>query len=170
MASHSQPLDWDPRAPEVLRDPLESWDALRGRGPVAHSEQLQWLVLRHADVMRVLHDPATFSNAVSSHVSIPNGMDPPQHGAWRALVERYFTPAHVAAFEPVARATAGELVHGLAAGEIEWMDGFAHDAAVRLLCAFMAWPAALHAPLRQWTRRNQAATLAGDRQAILDGR
>jgi cytochrome P450 len=46
------------------------------------------------------------------------------------------------------------------------MDGFAQDGAVRLLCAFMGWPASLHAPLREWSRRNQAATLAGDRAAL----
>jgi cytochrome P450 len=166
MESNSQPQDWNPRATEVLGDPLRAYDALRRRCPVARSDYLHWSVLRHADVMRVLHDPDNFGNAASSHVSIPNGMDPPEHTPWRALVERYFTPAQVAAFAPVARATVRPLVQALPAGALEWMEGFAHDCAVRLLCAFMEWPQQLEAPLREWTRRNQAATLAGDRQAM----
>jgi cytochrome P450 len=159
--------DWDPRAPAVLRDQIQAYDHMRQRCPVAHSEYLHWSLFRHADVLRVLHDPETFGNAVSTHVSVPNGMDPPEHTAWRALIEPYFAPAQLAAFEPVARGIAHELVAALPeSGEVEWMDGFAQDGAVRLLCAFMGWPASLHAPLREWSRRNQAATLAGDRAAL----
>ncbi|GAB3667127.1 cytochrome P450 [Ramlibacter alkalitolerans] len=158
--------DWDPRAPEVLADPLRAYDALRGRCPVARSDYLNWSVFRHADVVRVLHAPEVFGNGVSRHASIPNGMDAPEHTPWRALVERYFTPARVAAFQPVARAVARACVQALPEGELEWMDAFAQDCAVRLLCAFMQWPAQLHAPLRDWMRRSQAATLAGDREAL----
>jgi hypothetical protein len=35
-----------------------------------------------------------------------------------------------------------------------------------MLCAFMGWPAELHEPLRQWARKNQTATLAGDRPTM----
>lgn len=166
MHTEASPTQWDPRAPEVLADPIGAYDALRECCPVAHSEYLHWSLFRHADVLRVLHDPDSFSNAASRHTSIPNGMDGAQHAAWRALIEPYFAPAQLAAFEPVARAVVREQVARLPAGELEWMDGFAHECAVRLLCAFMQWPAQLHAPLRQWTRRNQAATLSGDREAM----
>lgn len=37
---------------------------------------------------------------MSAHLSIPSGMGPPEHGPYRAIVERYFTPARMAAFEP----------------------------------------------------------------------
>jgi hypothetical protein len=29
--------------------------------------------------MRVLHSPNVFSNAVSGHLAVPNGFDPPEH-------------------------------------------------------------------------------------------
>jgi cytochrome P450 len=158
--------DWDPRSPTVLRDQLAAYDAMRRRCPVAHSEFMHWSVFRHADVLQALHDPESFGNAVSSHASIPNGMDPPGHAPWRALIEPYFTPQRLVAFEPAARAIAHELVQALpASGEIEWMEGFAQPCAVRLLCAFMGWGSELHEPLASWARRNQAATLAGDRDA-----
>ena len=157
---------WDPRAPDVLQDQVRAYDAMRGRCPVAHSEYLQWSLFRHADVLRVLHNPATFGNEVSRHLSIPNGMDPPRHTEWRALVDRYFEPPRVARFEPVARRIARECVAALPGEELEWMGDFAHGCAVRLLCAFMDWPDTLGAPLRDWALRNRAATLAGDRAVL----
>lgn len=166
MSAHP-PYDWDARAQPVLDDQIRAYDELRRRCPVARSEYLHWSLLRHADVMRALLDPATFSNAVSTHLSVPNGMDPPRHGPYRRLVERYFDAAAMAAYEPTCRRIADELIDALpAAGELEWMGDFAHDCVLRMHCAFMGWPATLHEPLRDWTRRNQAATLAGDRDAM----
>lgn len=159
--------DWDPRDPEVLRDQIAAYDALRGRCPVAHSAYLQWSLLRHADVLRVVEDPARFGNAVSTHPSVPNGMDPPEHTGWRALIEPYFAQAELDAFAPRAVAVAHALVQGLpTAGEVDWMADFADECAVRLLCAFMGWDEEVHEPLRLWARDNQAATLAGDRERM----
>ncbi len=164
MNKHST-NEWDPRAPAVLDDQIAAYDGMRRRCPVAHSDYLQWSLLRHADVQRVLHDPQTFSSAVSAHQSVPNGMDPPQHTAWRRLIEPYFDSAPLAAAEPAMRSATQALAARLPGGEVEWMDRFAHDWAVQMLCIFMGWSADLHEPLRTWARRNQAATLAGDRAA-----
>ncbi|WP_445503720.1 cytochrome P450 [Microvirga sp. G4-2] len=165
MNENPQP-DWDPRSPTVLDDQIAAYDRMRNRCPVAHSDYLQWSVFRHADVMRVLEDHDTFSNAVSRHPSVPNGMDPPEHTTYRALIEPYFAPERVWAFEPVCRSIAVELVDDLPrAGEVELMGEFAGEFALRIQCAFMGWPAELHEPLRQWARRNHEATLAGDRSA-----
>lgn len=166
MTQPTSAHDWDPRGPAVLQDQIRAYDAMRKRCPVAHSEYLHWSLFRHPDVVQVLHDDDAFSNAVSRHPSIPNGMDPPQHAAWRALVDRYFEAPRLAAFEPVARDVAHRMVQALPCGEIEWMEGFAHDCAVRLLRGFMGWPSSVEAPLRQWVRHNQAATLSGDRVAL----
>ncbi|HET8745100.1 MAG TPA: cytochrome P450 [Ramlibacter sp.] len=166
MSTPTPAPDWDPRDPAVLQDPLRAYDTLRGRCPVAYSDYLRWSLFRHDDVLRVVLDAEGFGNAVSAHVSIPNGMDPPEHTPWRALIEPYFAPERLAAFAPAAHAVARELAQGLPHGELEFMDGFAHECAVRLLCAFMEWPHAVREPLRQWTRRNQQATLSGDREAM----
>jgi cytochrome P450 len=169
MRSSEQRVDWDPRAPEVQADQLAGYDQMRRRCPLAHSEYLHWSVFRHADVVRVLDDAHTFGNGVSTHLNVPNGMDPPQHTVYRRLIDPYFGPDALRAFEPECRRIAQALVEGLpAAGEVEWMDAFARDCALRMLCAFMGWTAALHEPLREWARRNQAATLAGDRAAMAD--
>ncbi len=158
--------DWDPRAPQVLHDQVAVYDGMRRQCPVAHSDYLHWSLFRHADVLRVLQEPERFGNAVSAHLSIPNGLDAPEHGPWRALIEPYFAAPRLAEFEPVARRVVRERVAALPAGAVEWMEDFAHPTAVQLLCGFMQWDASLHAPLRDWARRNQLATLSGDREAM----
>ncbi len=160
--------DWDPRSAEVQRDQIAAYDALRRRCPVAWSESLHWSVLAHADVLRVLEDHHTFSSVVSSsHLSVPNGMDPPLHALFRRLIEPYFGDEPMRAFEPVCRRVAREAIAaGLHGGEVELMERLAHPFALRIQCAFMGWSAELLGPLDDWMRRNQAATASGDRAAM----
>lgn len=159
--------DWDPRAPHVLADQIAAYDELRERCPVAHSEYLGWSVLRHDDVLTVLHDHETFSNAVSTRLTVPNGMDPPEHTAFRRLNDKYFTPERMAAFEPRCRQIAQGLLAQLPDdGEVELMDAVARTYALRVQSAFLGWPVELEEPLRAWVRKNHAATLARDRAAM----
>lgn len=163
----TQRIEWDPRSPEVLSDQIAAYDEMRGRCPVAHSPYGNWTVFRHEDVVQILEDHATYSNAVSHHVSVPNGMDPPEHTKYRQIVDRYYTPERMAAFEPACREITRELVAALPRdGEVELMARFAEPFANRVQCAFMGWPERLHEPLRQWTRKNHEATLAMDREAM----
>lgn len=159
--------DWDPRSEEVSRDQRAAYDALRERCPIAYSDLLQWSLLRHEDVTRVLNDPQTFSNAVSQHLSVPNGMDPPEHTEYRRLIDPYFSPQRMDAFEPTCRHISAELVQAaLARGEVELMADLALPFAVRVQCAFLGWPAHVHGLLTRWTRQNHQATLAQDRPAL----
>lgn len=145
------------------------FDEQRERCPVTHSEDLGWSVLRHADVVRVLHDHATFSNAVSRHLSVPNGMDPPEHTEYRCLIEPYFSPARMQAFEPQCRRIASHLAGtAVRAGTVEFMQDFAGAFAAEVQCAFLGWPETLREPLRDWTRRNQQAIREGDRERLTE--
>ena len=85
--SDSEPCQWDPYTLSPGVDQIRHYDELRRRCPVAHSELLGYAVFRHPDVMRILNDPIAFSNAVSVHLSVPNGMDPPQHTDYRRIIE-----------------------------------------------------------------------------------
>ncbi len=161
-----QQVDWDPRSEPVQRDQVAAYDDMRHRCPVAHSQYGNWSVFRHADVVRVLDDPVTFSNVVSTHLSVPNGMDPPEHTAFREINDRYFTPAEMAAFEPACREIARDLVAALPRGEVEVMADLALDFANHVQCRFMGWPESLREPLREWALKNQEATLALDRAAM----
>ncbi|MDV2476865.1 cytochrome P450 [Rhodococcus zopfii] len=159
-------VDWDPRSAQVQADQITAYDEMRTRCPVAYSAYRNWTVFRHADVAAILDDPATFSNAVSSHPSVPNGMDPPEHTPFRAINDRYFTPDRMRAFEPACREVARGLIDTLGSGETEIMSGLADPFANRIQCRFMGWPERLHAPLREWTRKNREATRALDRAAM----
>lgn len=162
-----KPADWDPRSPDVLSDQIAAYDAMRQRCPVAHSDYLWWSLFRHEDVLRVLLDHESFSNAASNHLSIPNAMDPPEHTPYRQIVERYFGAEQMQAFEPVCRRIAEALVARQRRGvAFELMSGFAQPFALQTQCAFMGWPDTLHEPLREWIGKNHRATRAGDRSAM----
>lgn len=161
------PVDWDPRSPEVQRDQISAYDRMRKECPVAHSDYLGWSLFRHADVLRVLGDHETFSNQVSRHPSVPNGMDPPEHTLYRDMIEPYFAPERIAAFEPVFRGIARDLVAELAKDlSRDIIRDVAEPYAVRIQCGFLGWPQSLHAPLLRWIYRNRAATLARDAEEM----
>jgi cytochrome P450 len=160
-------VDWDPKAADVLRDQRAAYDAMRERCPVAYSKLMRWSVFRYEDVMRVLHDHEAFSNAVSEHLSVPSGMDPPEHTPYRMIIERYFTAERMDAFEPRCRNLSVDLVQALLqAGTVELMADFALPFAARAQCAFLSWPSRLEDPLVRWAQKNHAATFAQDRTAM----
>ncbi|WP_426207431.1 cytochrome P450 [Massilia sp. TWP1-3-3] len=159
--------DWDPRGEAALGDQIAVYDDMRQRCPVAHSDYLHWSLFRHEDVARVLDDHDSFSNHVSRHLSVPNGMDPPEHTAYRRILDPYFSAQRMDAFEPACRGIAAKLVSQMAAREeTDLMAQFAQDFALQVQSDFLGWPAALHEPLRHWIGKNHAATLAGDTGAM----
>ncbi len=117
MADDSRKPDCNPRAAEVLRDQVKAYDSMRVRCPVAWSDYQQWTLFRHEDVMRVLEDHQTFSSAASSHLSVPNGMDPPEHTPYRQVIEPYFSRQAMDSFEPTCRRIARDLVDSLPDGQ-----------------------------------------------------
>lgn len=159
--------DWEPRSDAVLRNQRATYDDMRERCPVAYSDFMGWSLFRHEDIVRVLNDPDTFSNAVSRHLSVPNGMDPPEHTEYRRIIEPFFRQEYMDAFEPQCRKIAANLVQSLMAQvEVEFISEFAQSFAVRAQCTFLGWPTDMHEPLRLWTQKNQQATLAEDRATM----
>lgn len=163
----SQTIDWNPAAPDVQRDFRAACDAMRRRCPVAYSELFGWSLFRHADVMQVLLDPETFSSAVSRHASVPNGMNPPEHTVYRRLIEPYFAPARMEAFEPACRRIAVQLV-AMASdrGAFEVMDAVAYPFAARAQCAFLGWSESLSDVLIRWVLQNHALTASQNREGL----
>lgn len=161
--------DWNPTDASVLRDQSAAYDEVRRRCPVARSEQLGWSLFRHEDVTRVLLDHETFSNQVSKHRSVPNGMDPPEHTLYRRAIEPYFAADRMRRFEPVCRDVATTLLDPLAKrATFECAEEFAVPYALRCQCEFLGWPASLAESIREWTRRNQEATRAGHRATLVE--
>lgn len=113
--------------PAVRRDPYGPYRQMRDAGPVLWNPLLgMWMVWRYKDVTGVLTDNATFSNVggpagrgdeADGPFGAPTMLnsDPPDHGRYRGVVAKAFTPRTIAAQEPALRRLAGELVSPLAA-------------------------------------------------------
>jgi len=114
-SSNAPDPEWNPHAQSVREDLLAACDHMRKHRPVAYQDEQQWYLFRHGDVLRVIQDHDCFSNEVSAHLSVPNGMDPPEHSLYRPLIEACFGPAEMADFEPRCRALVRRQLQALAA-------------------------------------------------------
>ncbi|MGH1977349.1 cytochrome P450 [Rothia sp. L_38] len=160
--------DWNSRSPEVQADQIAAYDSMRTRCPVAHDEFMGYTVFKNEDIRYVLEHPELFSNRVSNrHIAVPNGMDAPEHTAFRAINDKYFTPERMQAFEPQIREVVRQLVRDTPRGEtVDIMGEFATRYAMRVQNAFMGWPESLEEALIAWMNKNRSATLKRDRAEI----
>lgn len=159
--THPEP-DWDPRAASTLSDQRRAYDVMRERCPVAYDDLLGWSVFRHADIVGVLEDPDSYANA-SPYRAVPNGMDPPEHTHYRQMIEPYFGPGQILAFEPRCRRIAADLAQALPGDRhVELIAEFAQPFSFTALCAFVGWPSQDWMRLRDWANRNQQAAFSPD--------
>jgi cytochrome P450 len=135
--------------------PYQALARLRRESPVVWAQEIPvlgwpggpgfWLVLRHADVERVLTQPRLFSSWLgATQIRDPAtpaalgyvrqmmlNMDPPEHSRLRRLLGRSFTPRAVARLEQRIRGYARSLCDRVLAGERGECD-FAKDLAADL--------------------------------------
>lgn len=148
-------------------DPVTCFDQLREQDCPTQVNKLQWPLLRHEDVLSALLDHETFSNKVSSHLQIPNGMDLPEHRNYRNALEPFFAPDRMTQFQPIATAIARNVLSTLPrANSAEVMKYWATPYALQILAAFMGWPRRYQRPLADWIKAQQKATQEQDRPAL----
>lgn len=158
--NEEQQDDWSPRDASILEDQRRAYDEMRERCPVAHSEFMGWSLFRHEDIATVLADPETYSNA-SRFLAIPNGMDPPVHGRYRAVLTPNFNQEQMARLEPRAREIAVNLLVPMrSGGEVEFIDAFATPFALKTLCAMLGWPEQQWECLGGWVHGSQQAAFS----------
>ncbi|MEU4794869.1 cytochrome P450 [Streptomyces sp. NPDC023327] len=162
--------------------PHDRYRVLRDHHPVAWQEEPGvlgwpagpgfWAVTRHADVVRVLKDPATFSSHLgATQIRDPApadlpfirrmmlNQDPPDHGRLRRLVSRAFTPKRVARFEAGARerartSLAAALDRARAGdGTFDVVTEVTDDYALLNLADLLGVPPEDRGLLLHWTRR-----------------
>ncbi|GAB3050496.1 cytochrome P450 [Intrasporangium mesophilum] len=128
-----------------------------------------WLVLRHADVTRVLRDPATFSSqlggtqirdpATAADLTFVRrmmlNMDPPEHSRIRRMLARSFTPRAVAALEGQIRTHASAIVDRMLDGpsECDFAKDVAADLPLLALADILGVPAQDRWLLFDWSNR-----------------
>jgi cytochrome P450 len=118
---------WDVYEIALRDDPHAALRELRESDPVHDAGHGVFFLTRHADVLRVLRDPALRAGSgVAESFGAASGLlrdvmagwlmalDGPEHLRARGLVSREFTPRRVAALAPAVEAIAGRLADALA--------------------------------------------------------
>lgn len=158
---------WNPLAPDVLANPIHAYDKMRQQCPVAKSDAMYTTVFRHKDVLDILLDHHTFSSKASRYVSVPNTMDPPEHTAWREIIEPYFSAERLAAFAPICKRLCETLVAGVdTRAPVEIMGDLAEPFALQMQSAYLGWPTWVRQPLREWVHQKNVATREQDDNAL----
>ncbi|MER5307264.1 cytochrome P450 [Streptomyces sp. NPDC002773] len=190
--SHSTPGVFDPRI-YAAGIPHDRFRALRDLTPVARQEEPEilgwpagpgfWAVTRHADVVRVLRDPGTYSSCLgATQIRDPDpadlpfirrmmlNQDPPEHGRLRRLVSRAFTPGRIERFGVTARERARSLLSAARAdgGRTDLVRTVTDDYALLNLTDLLGVPASDRGLLHTWTER-VIAYQDPDEPPVLDG-
>jgi len=116
--------DFDPIDPdETFTSAHAEFAAMRQHCPVARSQEYGgfWALLGYDEVLSVITDIEHFTtskqNAIPKFaftgVRPPLHLDPPEHLAYRRVINRFFTPPKMRVMEPLVRASAVELLEPL---------------------------------------------------------
>jgi len=124
----------------------------RGRGA--------WVVTRHQLIREVFQDPETFSSHHNADFSqlvgedwplLPLEADPPDHAAWRILLNPIFAPVKMRALEAEIEQLAADLVDGFAAkGEVEFVKDFGEVYPIIIFLRLFGLPLDLAAQFVAW--------------------
>jgi cytochrome P450 len=163
---------FDPHTPEFIADPYPTYEHLRARCPVAHSDRYMggfWLITRYADVRAALSDWRTFTSSVAGVTAIPMitqrtrptppiELDPPRHTRYRNLVGPLFRRQRVEELEPALRAmTAGLIDPIVARGSGDLARELAFELSSRTLGLFLGLPDEDRPLWLAWVKRMHAS-------------
>lgn len=159
-----------PRDPAFLQDPYPTYRRLRAEAPIAfYAPWNAWLVMRHADVTRLLRDRRT------ARVAPPEGgaairpglepfdaiqagslleIEPPDHTRIKQVVQEVFTPRHVRALGGRIAALTESLADALAAaGDApDLLTVFAEPLPVTVIAELLGVPEADRHRLLPWSK------------------
>jgi cytochrome P450 len=123
---------------------------LAAKGPVVYSPAYggHWLVTGYKEVHQVLTDPKTFSSYPNNLVTpadfgkfIPLELDPPDHTAYRQVLQPLFSPQRMKKLSDDIRTVVNGLIDEFAPrGQAEFISEFAHELPARIFLALMDWP------------------------------
>ncbi|HEY1970724.1 MAG TPA: cytochrome P450 [Pseudonocardia sp.] len=151
----------------------EPWlSAARDQAPVFYlDEQDVYVVTRHADILSVLRDPATFSSRYANkfrplespvlRAAFPDGhpglrsmllADPPAHNRIRRLANVALTPKAVANAEPDMRRRCHQLLDRIQnRGQADLMADFGAPMTIMMISDLAGLPESVHEDLRHWS-------------------
>jgi cytochrome P450 len=154
--SHTRTSDWTPGA---VAPPFPEYERLRAKCPVAYSASFGgfFSLFKHEDVVAASRDWKNFSSAKGSPfielpampLAIPLSTDPPAHGPYRKLLNKYFMPDRLAELEPQIQQFVDEYVGDLLGGGSGDASHLAARLPHRVLVALLNMPDETHAMLMQ---------------------
>ncbi|WP_067173257.1 cytochrome P450 [Microtetraspora niveoalba] len=150
--------------------PWRMFDVLREQAPVHWQDEGEhgsgfWSVTRHADIVRVDRDPATFTSTKFTNLEEVDDRqatirrsiletDGPRHSVLRRILQREFTPRAVAGYEVFLRGlTARTLDAALAKGTFDFVKEVAADFPINVLAKMLDVPADDTQQLIDWGNR-----------------
>ena len=151
---------WSPFQPEVMKDPAAGHQYLLKQCPVHHCEDFDppfFTLSRYEDVERALRDIETYSSHYGQgpRFTEPAGMlaDPPQHTAYRKLVQRAFTPKAVEALRPQVVELTHKLVDDILSGSADFdlHDDFAFPLPVVIIAGMLGVPSSDLDDFKRWS-------------------
>jgi len=168
--------------------PHEEWAELRLRDPVhfveGNAPMPFWAITKHADIVRIGKDPATFGNVPDLVIRTPEmaspdefrppptliQLDPPIHGKYRKIISKHFTPGALRRIHADIEQIAREIVLDLLAEGNEGRCDFVEKVSAPLPIAVIAWLLGVPRPdwkkLFDWTNRTIAP---GDPEYQVEG-
>jgi cytochrome P450 len=144
-------------------DPYAIYRWLRAAAPVYRNDALEfWALSRFDDVLAASLDHETYSSAKGTVLEMDPAfiemvpmiifMDPPRQTRFRRLVSKAFTPARIAALEPLVRRVARQLLGALAPRRGgDFIAEFAARLPIEVISTMIGVPSADRHLIREWT-------------------
>jgi cytochrome P450 len=156
--------------PVARANPYPVYDVMRAAEPVYQSEIGPWFVTSYDDCARLLRDPnltRRFEDSWEQRAVIQNSvgrvwfeeqerwmlwLDPPDHTRLRGLVSKAFTPRYVSKLHDRVAEIVDQLVMTLTeAGEVDFIEAFAFQLPITIICDMLGIPAQDRDNFRAWT-------------------
>lgn len=142
-------------------DPYPTYAWLRANAPVYRDEiNALWAISRHADIVAVEKDPATFCNGEGSRPGMTReatttsmiDRDDPRHNQQRRIVYKGFTPKRVASHEAHVREIVTGLIDKVAAkGACDFVEDLAAPLPMILIAEMLGVPPSDWHLLQDWS-------------------
>lgn len=159
----SYPVDenFDPLSEEYLEDPYAYYARFRREAPVFFALKIgMWVVSRYEDILAIVKDPETFSNArvqeplqklepeaaerLKEGVRVTpttSNADPPKHRRTRKYAQKAFSAKRVQELEPRVREIAEGLIDGfIDEGRVDFVERFAFPLPAMTVFSFIGFP------------------------------
>jgi cholest-4-en-3-one 26-monooxygenase len=167
--------------------PFAVWKQLRDHDPLYWVETLEhrpfWAVTRHADITAISRDPHRFLNAPRLTVGSSQGadlpvrmllnMDPPEHHAYRSLLNKRFTKRALRGLSAQVDSIATSLVDSIAydgeIGEVDFVERVSARLPIWVIAEMLGVPRSDWKLLFDWTNRTVGAGDAEFRSRGMSG-